>query len=63
MLVLQVYPVYAIGPPSLKRAQLVSQVLNIVVLVFLLTAINGVTYMTNGTMTWPFSFNDVAFSY
>ena len=51
MLVLQVYPVYAIGPPSLKRAQLVSQVLNRVVLVFLLIVINGVTYMTNRTMT------------
>ena len=47
MLVLQVYSMCAIGPSSLKRAQLVSQVLILSCISPFTNTVNGVTYVTN----------------
>ena len=50
MLVFQVY-LYVISPSNFKWVQLVPKFYNWVVLVILLIAVNGIIYMTNGTMT------------
>ena len=55
MLVFEVY-LYVNGPSNFKRAQLVPKFYNWVVLIILLIVVNGVIYMTNGTMTWLFFF-------
>ena len=60
MLVFQVY-LYVISPSNFKWVQLVPKFYNWVVLVILLIAVNGIIYMTNGTMTWLFFFYDVTF--
>ena len=50
MLILQVYSMCAIGPSSLKRAQLVLQVLILSCISPFTNTVNGITYVTNWTM-------------
>ena len=47
MLILQVYSMCAIGPSSLKRAQLVLQVLILSCISPFTNTVNGITYVTN----------------
>ena len=54
MLVIQVYPVCVIGPLTLKRAQLVPQVLKLSWIDPFTNSINGVAYGANGIMSWHF---------
>ena len=54
MLVIQVYTVCVIGPLTLKRAQLVPQVLKLSWIDPFTNSINDVAYVANGIMSWHF---------